>query len=135
VTDALYFADSPETAWSEFYRHLAEAAVPPDQAMPRDLWSWRVSVGEVVDLRTAERLAAVGLEAPEPGFRNWPTFQRVGERLHAEGHKGLIAPSAAHEDGLVLCLFKGEDDFLGARPAPPARRLERPPLIPIGLRT
>ncbi len=29
VVDALYLADSEETAWAEWYRHLAERAIPP----------------------------------------------------------------------------------------------------------
>ena len=29
VVDALYFADSEETVWAEWYRFLAEAGLPP----------------------------------------------------------------------------------------------------------
>jgi hypothetical protein len=49
VVDALYLADEEATAWAEWYRHLAELGVPPDQWLPAHLWSWRVVV-EVADL-------------------------------------------------------------------------------------
>ena len=38
IVGALYFADSEATAWAEWYRALAELAIPPDRQMPRDLW-------------------------------------------------------------------------------------------------
>jgi hypothetical protein len=44
VVDALYLADSEETAWAEWYRHLAERAIPPLAQMPRELWSWEIDV-------------------------------------------------------------------------------------------
>lgn len=84
VVDALYLADSEETVWAEWYRHLAERAIPPLAQMPRELWTWEVDV-EVADLSSAERLASVGLPSPVPGRRSWPAFQKVGERLHGEG--------------------------------------------------
>ena len=40
---ALYLGDSPETAWAEFYRALAELEVPPAQLLPRDLWCGRAA--------------------------------------------------------------------------------------------
>src|SRR6185503_10362530 len=102
VTDALYFGDTQETVWAEFLRHLAEAAIPPEQANPRDLWERRLSLGNLADLRTPERLADIGLSMPSPSRKEWPAFQRAGERLHGEGYNGLIAPSAAIGKGLVL---------------------------------
>lgn len=44
VIDALYLADQEQTAWAEWYRHLAEAGLAPMQQMPRDLWTWQVDV-------------------------------------------------------------------------------------------
>jgi RES domain-containing protein len=63
IVDALYLADTEETAWAEWYRHLAERMIPPLAQMPRELWTWRVDV-EVADLSTPEHLAEVGLEPP-----------------------------------------------------------------------
>jgi hypothetical protein len=59
VVDALYLADTEETAWAEWYRHLTERMIPPLAQMPRELWTWQVDV-EVADLSTPEKLAAVG---------------------------------------------------------------------------
>ena len=59
VVDAVYLADSKATVWAEWYRHLAERAIPPLAQMPRDLWAWDVDV-KVVDLSTPDRLAGLG---------------------------------------------------------------------------
>jgi hypothetical protein len=80
VVDALYLADDKDTVWAEWYRHLAERAIPPLAQMPRDLWTWKVDV-EVADLSTPEQLAAAGLSSPRPGHKTWPAFQKAGERL------------------------------------------------------
>jgi hypothetical protein len=66
VTDALYFAESEETAWAEWYRALAESGLPPHQALPRDLWRWELSLPDVADLSAPERLKRVGLPIPTP---------------------------------------------------------------------
>jgi len=71
----LYFADSEQTAWAEWYRALSEFAIPPDGQMPRDHWRRHIDVERVADLSGDDRLAAVGLEAPRPMQRQWPAFQ------------------------------------------------------------
>ncbi len=134
AVDALYLADSEETAWAEWYRHLAERAIPPLAQMPRELWAWEVNV-EVADLSTEARLAAVGLRLPAPSRREWSAYQRVGERISIEGWAGLLAPSAAHPNGQVLCLFRDLDGIRGAEPVAPPSRVAEPPPPPVGLRT
>ena len=135
VVDALYLADSEATAWAEWYRHLAEAGVPPNRALPRQLWRWQVDA-EVADLRTAEQLArAANLEPPAPGRRRWPAYQAVGEQLWRDGWSGLVAPSAARPVGLVLCLFRTADGVSGARPFGRPRLVREPPVPPTGMTT
>ena len=135
VVDAIYLADSEETAWAEWYRKLAEYGIPPVRDLPRDLWRWRVDV-EVADLTTKRRLEAVGLPAPTPGRWTWPPFQEVGEQLWREGRRGLVAPSAALRAGRVLCLFwDGADELEGAEPQGRPVRVEEPPPPPRGLTT
>jgi RES domain-containing protein len=134
LVDALYLADTEETAWAEWYRHLAERMIPPLAQMPRELWTWQVDI-EVANLSTSENLAAVGLLPPAPGRRNWHDYQRVGEQLSQENWKGLLAPSAARPDGKVLCLFRDKHGVGGAKPIPPPRRIDEPPPPPVGLRT
>jgi RES domain-containing protein len=134
IVDALYLADTEETAWAEWYRHLAERMIPPLAQMPRELWTWQVDV-EVADLSTPQNLAAVGLSSPTPDRHNWPAYQHVGEQLSKDGWPGLLAPSAARPDGNVLCLFRDQHGIIGAKPLPPARRIDEPPPPPTGLRT
>jgi len=134
VVDALYLADSEETVWAEWYRHLAERAIPPLAQMPRELWTWEVDV-EVANLSTAERLSAMGLPLPAPGRSSWPTFQKAGERLSADGWPGLLAPSAALPTGKVLCLFRDKDGVPNAEPTSALRQVSEPPPPPTGLRT
>lgn len=134
VVDALYLAETEETAWAEWYRHLAERMIPPLAQMPRELWTWKVDV-EVADLSTLERLAAAGLGVPIPGRPSWPPFQRLGEQLWREGRAGLLVPSAARPTGRILCLFRNKDRLLGAEPLPPPRTITEPPPPPTGLQT
>lgn len=134
VVDALYLADSEGTAWAEWYRHLAERAIPPLAQMPRELWTWRVDV-KVADLSTSEKLAAVGLRPPTPGRREWRPYQLVGEEISAEGWPGLLTPSAARPAGKVLCLFRNQHGVDGAEPSPPPRQVREPPPPPTGLVT
>jgi RES domain-containing protein len=134
IVDALYLADTEETAWAEWYRHLAERMIPPLAQMPRELWAWQVDV-EVADLSTHEQLAAVGLSPPAPDRRSWHDYQRVGEQLAKDGWPGLLAPSAARPDGKVLCLFRDQDGVHGAKALPPPRHIDKPPPPPTGLRT
>jgi RES domain-containing protein len=134
IVDALYLADSEETAWAEWYRHLAERMIAPLAQMPRELWRWQVDV-EVADLSADEQLAAVGLSPPAPERRSWHDYQRVGEQLAKAGWAGLLAPSAARPDGKVLCLFRDQHGVHGAMALPPPRQIDKPPPPPTGLRT
>lgn len=134
IVDALYLADSEETAWAEWYRHLAERMIPPLAQMPRELWRWQVDV-DVADLSAHEQLAAVGLSPPTPDRRNWHNYQRIGEQLAKDGWAGLLAPSAARPDGKVLCLFRDQHGVHGAKALPPPRHIDKPPPPPTGLRT
>lgn len=111
VVDAPYLADSEQTAW-DWYRHLAERAIPPLAQIPRALWKWDVDI-EVADLSSTEQLSTVGLPPPSPGNLGWPAFQEIGQQLSHAAWAGLLAPSAARPAGQVLCLFR---DAHGAGP-------------------
>lgn len=134
VVDALYLADSEETVWAEWYRHLAEAGTPPDEQMPRRVWQWQADV-RVANLSTSSRLARVGLQPSAPGRRTWPPYQLVGEQLWADGWRGLVAPSAARPRGKALCLFRETARIDGVRPLGRGRIVERPPAPPTGMTT
>jgi hypothetical protein len=134
VVEGFYLADSEETTWAEWYRALAELALPPMRQMPRDLWRFEVDVDRVADLSSAERLERVGLPASVPDRRQWPAFQTVGEALFAEGWAGVLYASAARLESLALCLFRSSDEPPGVRPVPPPTRHDEPPAPPRGLR-
>jgi len=135
VVEALYFADSEQTAWAEWYRALAEAALPPHQALPRDLWRWEVSLPAVADLSDGERLARVGLPPLKPTRLQWPAFQPVGERLHHDGWPALVSASAARPEGRALCVFRTSREVSGLEPTPPPTTVFEPPAVPTGMRT
>jgi RES domain-containing protein len=96
----LYLADTPETAWAEFYRAAAELEVPPAKLLPRDLWRYEVSLNAVADLSSDQALAAAGLSTPAPDSSDWPPFQAVGERLALAGAQGVLWHSAARPANL-----------------------------------
>ena len=130
---ALYLADEPETAVAEWYRYLAERGLPPDHAIPHDHHVWSIEL-EVANLSDTDCLARVGLDRPVPRRRTWSSFQDVGEALAREGWAGLLAPSAARPDHLVLCVFTTGWPPNGCTPL---RNIEivEPPHRPRGLRT
>lgn len=135
VVEAIYFADSEDTAWAEWYRYLAGAGLPPDQGLPRDLWRWEISLPQVADLTDDDRLARVGLPKLQPTRLQWPTFQLVGEQLHADGWPAIVANSAARPTGTTLCVFRTAREVPGTLPMPPPTTVERPPVVPTGMRT
>lgn len=136
VVEGFYLADSPETAWAEWYRALAELGVRPMQQMPRDLWRFRVDLDRVADLSSPERLARVGLPGLVPERRQWTAFQTVGESLWEQGWAGVIYPAAARVGrGLAVCVFRTGREVLGVSRQLPPLREEEPPAPPRGLRT
>ena len=97
AVDALYLADTEETAWAEWYRHLAERMIPPLAQMPRELWTWQVDI-EVADLSTPEQPWRGRPQPPAPGRRSWAAYQRIGEQLSAGG-LGRIARTERRSPG------------------------------------
>lgn len=135
VIEALYFGDNDATVWAEWYRYLAEAGLPPEQGLPRDLWRWEISLPEVADLSDDNRLNRVGLPLMQPTQVQWPTFQPVGEQLHSEGWAALVSASAARPEGKTLCVFRETREVPGTHPLPPPTTIEHPPVVPTGMRT
>jgi RES domain-containing protein len=132
---AIYLADDEQTAWAEWYRALAEIAMPPTHGMPRDLWRWTIAVGEIADLSTPEKLARLDLPVLRPGRRMWAPFQAAGEQLHGDGYRGILYPSAARPDHKALCLFREGALIPGAEPQRPPVTHRDPPAPPTGMRT
>ncbi|MEA2214912.1 MAG: hypothetical protein QOK19_473 [Solirubrobacteraceae bacterium] len=135
VVEATYFADEPATAWAEWYRLLSEAAIPPMRSMPRDLWRWNIDAGAVADLSSVEKLRDAHLPAPLPRQSSWKPFQECGEKLHANGFRGILAPSAVRPTHRILCLFRTGGAVVGAEPVAPPEIFHEPPAPPPGMTT
>jgi hypothetical protein len=135
VVEGVYLADSRDTAWAGFYRYLAEAGQPPDSALPRDLWQWRVALARVADLRDPATLNALALAALRPERRDWPGFQAAGEALWRAGWRALLATSAARPAGAVLCVFRAAGLPAGVEPLAPPERIDLAPIPPRGVTT
>jgi hypothetical protein len=135
VVAGVYFAEDESTAWAEWYRALAEFAIPPERQMPRDLWHWRLDAQRVADLSSIAKLASVKLTPPRPSQREWPAFQSVGEQLWHDGYSGVLAPSAARPASLVLCRFRTTDEIAGATPLRPPATYRGAPVPPTGMTT
>ncbi len=135
VVEGLYLAESPETAWAEWYRYLAEAGILPEQALPRNLWKWKINLNRVADLSTIQQLQQVGLYLPDPDRSNWETYQAIGENIHKNGYEALIAPSAARPTGQILCVFRASDPIEKAKAIPPPQTFITPPPVPRGMTT
>lgn len=132
---AIYLADEEATAWAEWYRTLAEIALPPTHGMPRDLWRWTIAVKDIADLSTPAKLAKLDLPVPRPGWNTWAAFQAVGEELSRQGCRGVLYPSAARPDHQALCLFRENIVIPGADPVRPPTTYRDPPALPTGMRT
>jgi RES domain-containing protein len=142
VIEGFYLAGSEQTAWSEWYRALAELAVPPMRQMLRDLWCFDVHVEKVADLSDPDALSKARLSLPVPSRSQWPRFQAVGEALAKEGWPGILYPSASRveqsEDNHALCLFRSAkltSSISGLAPSGPPTRYDEPPAPPTSLRT
>jgi RES domain-containing protein len=132
---AIYLADEESTAWAEWYRVLAEIALPPTHGMPRDLWRWTIAVNDIADLSTPTKLARLDLPIPRPSRQTWLPFQTAGAQLHSMGYRGVLYPSAARPDHQALCLFRESILIPGADPVRPPTTYRDPPPPPTGLRT
>jgi len=135
VVRAIYLGDSEATVWAEWYRHTAEAGVPPSRRLPRAIWKVEVDLDDVADLTTEGVLAAHGIARLDPTRRQWPDTQPIGERYFRDGARALLAPSAARRGGRVLAVFRRGRGHRGVTAVPPPQRFDRLPAIPRGLRT
>jgi RES domain-containing protein len=107
----LYLGRPRSSVTVEAYRHLVDpfAADGMTGAMvaPRRLIVCDVTVTEVLDLRTPEGRAAVGLDSQslESDIDDYTPCQTVGQVAHQLGLHGIIAPAATRL-GETLALFE-----------------------------
>jgi RES domain len=136
----LYLGKPTESIVVEAYRHLVDpldADVPPTALAPRVLVTARVSVTNVVDLRTARGRSQVGLVqgdlvSPTDDREAYARCQGVAQIAHQLGRHGIIAPAATGM-GETVALFmdllpaserpeRAEDDVMWATLPPDPRK-------------
>jgi len=101
----LYLGRPRESVVVEAYRRLIDPFpdMTGDMVAPRRLYTCRIRVAEVLDLRVAANLADVGLSRDALSGQYEPC-QAVGQAAHQLGMHALIAP-AATGTGETLALF------------------------------
>jgi RES domain-containing protein len=101
----LYLGRPWDSVVVEAYRTLVDSfpGITGDMVAPRRLYTCRIRVAEVLDLRAAANLAAVGLSGDAVGGPYEPC-QVVGQAAHQLGMHALIAPAATGM-GETLALF------------------------------
>jgi hypothetical protein len=90
----------------EAYRRLVDPVegMTGDLVGPRTLFTLKVEVNNLLDLRDPDHLAAVGLDIDALGGP-WAPCVRVARAAHQLGLHGVLAP-AATDIGLTLALFE-----------------------------
>jgi RES domain-containing protein len=101
----LYLGRPVASVVVEAYRHLVDPfpGMTGEMVAPRRLYTCQLDVGEVLDLRTPENLAAVGL-TPEDLRGPHARCQEIGAAAHQLALHGVLAP-AATELGETLAVF------------------------------
>jgi RES domain-containing protein len=100
----LYTALSRETMIDELDRAARRQGLTVADLLPRVEVRYRVSLQRLLDLRDADSLVRVGLVPDDVTSDDWTACQGVGEAAHRAGFEGILAPSAAAGEVLVLFL-------------------------------
>lgn len=100
----LYLGLDRRTVVDEFERLARRQRRDPADFLPRAFYRYDLRLQNVLDLRDADALEAVGLSGAELISDQLEACQRVGLSAHHTGREGILAPSAAG-DGRVLALF------------------------------
>lgn len=106
LVPTIYLATSTEVCIAEFIRMADRQAKGTQSFLPRDLHIIEVKNLQLLDLRSASALAAVGLTGADLTDETWSACQAVGAATHLVGRHGLLVPSAAGV-GDNLVVFEG----------------------------
>lgn len=104
----IYLGKPLDSCVEEAYRHLVDdAEVPAHLVKPRVLYRVRVEVENVLDLRSAETRAEVGLSDDDiaSAVGDYRACQRVAATAHQLEYHGIMAPAATGL-GETLALFR-----------------------------
>lgn len=103
-TPTVYFADSVDACVAEFAR-LAATQGGRRAFRPRSLHTVRAWDLEILDLSHRDAIEAVGLSLSDVLSADRKPCQDVGEGAFFLGRQGVLAPSAADDQGLILAAF------------------------------
>lgn len=101
----LYLGRPATSVVVEAYRHLVDPfpEMTGEMIAPRRFYACHLDVGDVLDLRPVENLAAVGL-TPDDLSADHPRCQEVGAAAHQLAMHGVLAPAATGL-GETIALF------------------------------
>ena len=100
-----YLAMSTDGAWAELIRNEELRTEDEVALVSVSMWAVRVNQAMVVDYSTFHRAEAAGFDPAALVDEDYRPCQREGARLRALGYSGILAPSAALEDGVNLTPF------------------------------
>ena len=102
--EAIYTSCEPETALAEAEHQIALQPLPPKAK--RTLYTLRVSLHTVVDLRDREVLDALGVTDSKLESLDVSACQRVGQAVAWLKYEGLLVPSVRRLGGSNLVIFQ-----------------------------
>lgn len=100
----LYLGLDVQTVAAEFARAARRQGLSPEQFLPRELCTIRVSLDALLDLRSEESRQAIELSDEQLRADDPARCRDVGEAAHYLGLEGVLAPSATGA-GTVLAVF------------------------------
>ncbi len=104
-TIAQYCALDVASAMAEMVRYENLREIDDARELHVKVWELRIDEGAIADYSRPDLASAQGMEWPSLISDSWDNCQAEGRRIHAEGGRGVIAPSAAFPGGLALTLF------------------------------
>lgn len=104
-TVAQYCALDVASAIAEMVRSENLRDVEDARELLVSVWEMRIDEGAVVDYSTPSLTASQGFDWEALVSDSWEACQTEGQRILAEGGRGVLAPSAAFPQGLTLTLF------------------------------
>jgi RES domain-containing protein len=99
-----YLAMSTDGAWAELIRNEELRTEDEVALVSVPMWAVRVDQAMVVDYSTFQRAETAAFDPAALVDEDHRPCQREGARLRALGYSGILAPSAALEDGVNLTL-------------------------------
>lgn len=107
---AIYACLERETVIAEGEHILAAQPIPPQ--LRKTVHTIKISLNKLLDLRSADLLADLGVSQEALQSDDFWACQRIGEAVNRLGYDGILVPSVRHR-GANLVIFRdnGGDDI------------------------